>query len=299
MRGRIASIVAAATVLLIIIALLITGPGSWRIGASLPSVPGHRPYQKPDPLPWNPPSPKEQSGDPAAGRLVVKVALENEDASWIDSLFPTWRKDVITINHAFSNLHEGGRRVDKGRIANAYLAWIIENFNNLPEIAVFLPPAQPKKGVSATSFWKGSSSNLKNEISGLQVAFIESSGYANLRCPSQATCNDLILPFRDPVNEFRTLEVAMPRAWKGIFGNITVPVELATPPGAEFVVSKAQIQKRSVDEYLNFWTWLNKTKMDDDTAGLVFEHLWHVVFGRDPKFCPEEKTCECELYGKC
>ncbi|KAH7401635.1 hypothetical protein BKA66DRAFT_451099 [Pyrenochaeta sp. MPI-SDFR-AT-0127] len=300
MRGRIATIAGATTVLLIIIALFVSAPKSWRIGGSLPSVAGHHPYRKPDPLPWNPPSPKDASGEQPADRLILKVKLENEDASWIDSLFPAWRKDIITIWQGFSKLHEDEKRVDKGRVADAYLRWIIENYDNLPETVLFLPPEGNRPGKDLQSIvWRRTNTDLKKDISALQMPFIQSSGFANLHCPSPSTCADLILPFRSPPNEFRTLEVAMPRVWEGLFGNTTVPGQLATPPGAEFAVSKAQVQKRSVEEYLKFWKWLNKTVMDDDTAGLVFEYLWHVIFGRDPVYCPEEKQCVCEVYGKC
>lgn len=300
MRGKIATIAAATTVFLIIISLFVSAPKSWRIGGSSPSVPGHHPYTKPDPLPWNPPNPKDASGEQPIDRLILKVKLDGEDASWIDSLFPDWRKDVITIEKDFSKLYEYEKRVDKGRVADAYLRWIIENYKNLPETILFLPPGRARQARGTQSIiWKSTGASLKKDIFALQTPFIQSSGFANLHCPSPATCADLILPFRSPPNEFRTLEVAMPRVWEGLFGNTTVPGQLATPPGAEFAVSKAQVQKRSVEEYVKFWTWLNKTVMDDDTAGLVFEHLWHVIFGRDPVFCPEEKQCKCELYGKC
>ncbi|KAF1849884.1 uncharacterized protein K460DRAFT_360733 [Cucurbitaria berberidis CBS 394.84] len=297
MRGRTA--IATTILFVVIICLFISAPKSWRTGASPPSVTGHYPYVKPSPLPWNPPSSKEPSGEAQADRLIVKVMLEDEDALWIDSLFPTWRKELVTIDKRFSKLHKGGNRVDKGRIASHYLIWIIENYKNLPETVVFLPPDQHTQQTSQSVIWTSSGSNLKTNISNLQIAFIQSSGFANLHCPTPSRCADLILPFRSPPNEFRTLEVAMPKVWQGIFGNTTVPEQLATAPGAEFAVSKTQVQKRSLDEYLKFWTWLHRTPMDDDTAGLVFEHLWHVIFGRDAVFCPEEKQCECEVYGKC
>ncbi|KAJ4365202.1 hypothetical protein N0V83_008820 [Neocucurbitaria cava] len=294
MRGRIAIVAASTTILLVIIGLFISAPKSWRFGASPSSVAGHYPYLKPSPLPWNPPKPKDPSGDDPAARLIVKVKLEEEDPpSWIDSLFPTWRKEVVTIGLEFSQLHENGRRVDKGRIANAYLTWIIENYKNLPDTMVFLSPDKQSQGESRAG------SDRKNDISNLQIPFIQSSGFANLQCPSPSTCADSILPFRSPPNEFRTLEVNMTKAWVGIFGNITVPEQLSTPPCAEFAVSKAQVQKRGVEEYLKCWQWLNRTIMDDDSAGLVFAYLWHVIFGRDAVFCPQEKQCECEVYGKC
>ncbi|KAF1940157.1 hypothetical protein EJ02DRAFT_495519, partial [Clathrospora elynae] len=216
------------------------------------------------------PSPKEPSKEPPIDRLIVKVLLESEDASWIDDLFPIWQKQIITTHRDLVKLHEGGKRVDRGHAASAYLTWIIENDKYLPNTVVFLPPDHQKQ-----------ERDFRDAISNLQTPFTQSSGFANLHCPSAKTCHDLVLPFRSPPNEFRTLEVAMSTAWENIFCNITVPEQLATPPVAEFVVNKAQVHKRGVEEHLQFWTWLNKTKIDDDTSGMVFEYLWHVIFGRD------------------
>jgi hypothetical protein len=284
MRGRTASI-AAATTLLLIIACFLGIPNASRVGASPISVSGNYPYVKPSPLPWDPPSPKDPSGEDPTSRLIVKAKLKHEDAFWIDELFPTWRKHIIEIPEAFTKLHAGAIKVDKGRVANAYLTWIIENYKDLPETIVFLPPNTPQ--------------SISDKVRRFQIPFVQSTGFANLHCPSPTTCANLILPFRSPPNEFRTQEVTMPKAWEGIFGNITVPEQLATPPGAQFAVSKTQVQKRKLEEYLKAWTWLNQTDMDDDTAGLVFEYIWHVIFGRDAVFCPELKMCECDVFGQC
>lgn len=91
----------------------------------------------------------------------------------------------------------------------------------------------------------------------------------------------------------------MAKAWHGIFNSTDVPEQLAAPSGSAFAVSEKQVRKRSVGEYQRYWAWLNATKMDDDTARLVFEYLWHVVFGRGAVFCVDEGRCGCEVFGRC
>lgn len=91
----------------------------------------------------------------------------------------------------------------------------------------------------------------------------------------------------------------MAKAWEQMFNNTDVPTELAGPSGNAFVVSKAQVQKRSVQEYTRIWNWISKTKMDDDTAGAVVERLWHVIFGKPGVWCVKEETCQCEVFGRC
>jgi len=298
MRGRLASIAAAATILVLIILLYISAPASTSWTSQQPSsepVSGQRPYTgPPKPLPWHPPKPKEASEGQLAERLIIKVELEDEDTSWISKLEPTWQNELIAIEAMYAHAHPKTHRPDKGRIANAYLIWLIEHYNNLPETLVFLPPAD--------AFDK-ETLDLTTAISNLQIPFVQSSGFANLHCPtskSRTTCNDKALDTKNPTTELRTLEAKISQMWKDCFGaQAAVPERLASALGFEFVVSREQVKKRSVDEYLKLWTWLNKTIMDDDSSGTVFEYLWPVVFGKEAVFCPEEKRCECDLYGKC
>ncbi|KAF2833634.1 hypothetical protein CC86DRAFT_12572 [Ophiobolus disseminans] len=297
MRGKLASIAAAAaTTFTLIILLYTSAPTSWTLRKSAPGpVIGQGPYLGwPDPLPWNPPKPKDASEGQSAERTIIKVKLENEDASWISKLEPTWPSEIISIKPMYSNAHPKAHRPDKGRVANAYLAWIIENYNNLPETLVFLPPSDA---------FGEETLNLREAIPELQIPYIQSSGFANLHCPtskSQTTCNGRSLNPHKPSYEFRTLEAKIPEVWKECFGDQAgVPGRIASVLGSEFVVSKEHVMRRSVDDYLKLWGWLNKTIMDDDSSGLVFEYIWHIVFGKDAIFCPEERRCECDLYGNC
>jgi hypothetical protein len=145
--------------------------------------------------------------------------------------------------------------------------------------------------------------DLRSTIPKLQIPFIQTSGYASLHCPthkSRTTCNNKVLEPVKPSYELRTLEAKIPDVWREWFGNRTeVPDRIATVLGAQFAVSRAQVQNRGVEEYLKIWTWLNKTIMDDDSSGLVLEYMWHIVFGKEAIFCPERERCQCELYGRC
>jgi hypothetical protein len=296
MRGRTASIAAATTLLVFLIFLFASGSSSY---ASLHQATRHfrgqYPYKgRPESVQWNPPKPKYASESDLPERLIVKVKLENEDTSWIQKLEPTWQTKVISIKSMYAHLHPDAHRPDKGRIANAYLTWIVENYNNLPEILVFLPPRDT---------WERKPLDFHNILSNLQIPFIQDSGFANLRCPyemSDSTCNDKPLQVFEPAHPIHEFRNETSKIWTTLFSNTTdVPLRFGTVLGAELVVSKAQVQKRSAEEYLKYWTWLNKATMDDDSTGLVMEYMWPIVFGKEEVFCPEPVQCKCELYGKC
>jgi hypothetical protein len=294
MRGRPARLAAAITVFILVIYFFPTTPTSWtreQPEAILDDIP----YAgRPDPLPWKPPRTRPAALQTTTERLIIKVKLEGQDAAWLQELGPTWQHEYITIDPMYTHVHPEAHRADKGRITNAYLTWIIENYNNLHETMVFMPPVDA---------WEQDTFDHRKALPKLQVPFVQQSGFVNLHCPSSmspASCNDKVLRPYHPSHEFRTLEADIPEVYKYLFSNTTdAPQHIAAVLGAEFAVSKAQVQTRSVDDYLRYWTWLNKTKMDDDSSGLLFEYLWHIVFGKEAVYCPEPVECECEVYGSC
>ncbi|KAF2256093.1 hypothetical protein BU26DRAFT_14159 [Trematosphaeria pertusa] len=252
---------------------------------------GGYPYVKPTPLPWHPPIPSNRTTSKPPNRAIILAKLEHQDTSRVTNGLSEWQSVIHTVDNSFSRLYAGGESTDRGRIADAYLRYIIDNYYRLPTTMVFLNPA--RNDYAASNF------DISKALQDLDMEFIQTAGFASLRCSSQSTCRDAILPFRSPPDEFRVLEVALPAAWKDLFNKTDVPVELAAPCCSEFAVSRDQVQKRAVDEYLRYWSWLHKTKMDDDTAGFVFEYLWHLIFGRDAMYCPEVSQCECDLYRRC
>ncbi|KAF1926125.1 uncharacterized protein M421DRAFT_225282 [Didymella exigua CBS 183.55] len=261
-------------------------------------VTGNYPYVRPPTPQVYTPMPAPPSATPAPEKLIVKVQLEGEDLNWLLKLLPQWRNQVITIDKSFVYLHASGQRADKGRIADAYLGWLITNYNNLAETIVFVP-TNPSKDTQDISKWRLPHKELVQAIQDLQVPHIHKSGYAPLHCPAKHECEDTILPFRSPPDDYRTLEVKMAKTWQQMFNNTDIPKELASPRGSAFVVTRELVQKRSVEEYTRYWGWLNKTKMDDESAGAVVERLWHVIFGREGVWCPEEEECQCEVFGRC
>jgi hypothetical protein len=255
---------------------------------------GYKPYTGwHDPSPWNPPRPKNAFGH-TAERFIVKVKLENEDASWTQKLEPSWQNNNISIESVYLHLHPKAHRPDKGRVANVYLTWIIENYHNLLETLVFIPP-RDKHEKNHLLF--------HNALLNLKIPFVQDSGFANLQCPtqkSQTTCNHKALEPMHPPYELRTLEEKVPKALTTLFNNhVEVPQRIAMVLGGAFVISKAQVQKRSAQDYLNYWTWLSKTIMDDDSSGPLMEYISPIVFGEEAIFCPDPLQCQCYLYGTC
>jgi hypothetical protein len=222
-------------------------------------------------------------------RVVVIAKLPTDDTSWVHTDLPDWQSAIYDIDtkipHNTSTLDALTNSTlrtlrNKGMEANAYLAYIVQNYNNLPSTIAFIHPHKDGYPVA----WHTDNNEHSNVVSlqTLNIDFIQSNGYANLRCVNDPGCPNEVMPFRDPPEDHRTIEAAMPDAWRDLFNNTDVPHILATPCCAQFAVSSKQVRNRPLDEYKKYYTWLMETPLKDETSGRVFEYLWHILFGQDP-----------------
>lgn len=173
---------------------------------------------------------------------------------------------------------------NKGHEASVYLTYIVENYDKLADVTVFIHSHRKHKhGTKRDRIFEGIDYDNYESIRALDLEFVTRNGFANLRCLNIPGCPAEIQPFRpeEQWDPLRPQERAMAAAWKELFQNDQVPEILAAPCCAQFAASKAQIQQRPKAEYERFQSWLYSSELDDATTGRIFEYLWHVVFGKD------------------
>lgn len=59
------------------------------------------------------------------------------------------------------------------------------------------------------------------------------------------------------------------------------PTEIAAACCAQFAVSRDQVLKRPVEDYMHFRDWVMATERNDASSGRVMEYMWHIIFGMD------------------
>lgn len=138
-----------------------------------------------------------------------------------------------------------------------------------------------------------------NSIRSLRLEYLQEHGYANMRCIHDPGCPTEIQVLRHEAD--RTAEHAMRDAWPYMFGGseFDIPERIGQPCCSQFAVSKTQALERSRADYRRYRQWMLDTPLDDVTSGRVFEYLWHVIFGKDPVYCPPLQQCWCEQFGRC
>lgn len=178
----------------------------------------------------------------------------------------------------------------------AYLTYIIENYHFLPNVSIFLHSHRD----GYPGGWHTDTPNHSNVYSAqnLRQDNVWKDGFVNLRCNPLPGCDPHeVLPFRNPPDKTKTTELAYAGAWRQLMGpEVPVPMEVATACCGQFAVARWQVLKRRKGEYERYRQWLFDTELDDGVSGRVFEYLWHVIFGRDPVFCPGYRECMRNVY---
>lgn len=228
-------------------------------------------------------------------KVVVVAKTPRENVSWISTHLPDWQTAIYHMDDTDVDPTALSVPANKGHEAMAYLTFIIDHYDMLPSTVAFIHAHQ--KGAWHTDAPGADSVFLLRD---LRLAFVQQQGYVNLRCAHDPGCPAEVQTNRLDDRPDHGAERAMHGAWGFMFGaHLTVPEILGVPCCAQFAVSRDQIQRRELAEYVRFREWLLMTELDDYTSGRVFEYLWHVIFGKQAVYCPNERMCYCQQFGRC
>jgi hypothetical protein len=146
--------------------------------------------------------------------------LSSEDTSWVADELTDWRNAIYTVDDKNAEFHT---KTNKGREANAYLTYLVTNYDSLPSVIVSLH--SHRNGWPGG--WHTDAPNYDNAVAvrRLNTDFIRSHGYANLRCNHNPGCPEEIRPLRNVTEDDprSKTELAFPAAWLELFGNNEVP----------------------------------------------------------------------------
>jgi hypothetical protein len=244
---------------------------------------------------WNP-KPNFQPGTPMpqghnwTSTLVI-AKVKDEDTDWLERELPDQPKAVYVADDPSAPLHPPRNKAHEVMI---YLSWIIDNYDALPDVAIFMHAHQIAwhnediLGYDAVQL-----------IKRLSRGHVWRQGYVNLRCSWYPGCPDWMHPGETEENEWKQEEVLLAKSWSELFPLDKVPPVLAQPCCAQFALSRERIQAKPHAQYLWYREWLFSTKIPDHLSGRIWEYIWQVVFTGKDVFCPQEHVCFCEQFGCC
>lgn len=229
---------------------------------------------------------------------LVLATLSSDDNTWIenelsDLLGPSTNlyTALYVVDSTTAPLHTPA---NKGHEAMAYLTYLIDFYDTLPEISLFLH--------GHPSAWHNnyllnmSTSQIIRHLSREKVL---RDGYFNLRCHWSPGCPTHLHPQETKYDSTKTEELHIAGVWAELFPNDPLPQDLSQPCCSQFAVSRATIHRHPVEKYILFRDWLLSTPLSDYITGRIFEYFWQYIFLSAPSFCPDPRICYCDGYGIC
>ncbi|KIW19992.1 hypothetical protein PV08_00567 [Exophiala spinifera] len=237
-------------------------------------------------------------GNPSPGaktftRNLVMARTKAENVSWLDTvdLGPNINRMIYVADDPKAPLHPPK---NKGHEVMNYLTYIIDFYDNLPDVSIFMHSHQ----------FAWHNDDLLNFDAGEMIKRLSSErvqrqGYMNMRCHWVPGCPEWIHPGQIEPDREKLEQSLMADAWAELFPGKEIPGVLAQPCCSQFALSRDKIQELPKETYSHFRDWLLRSEHRDTMSGRIFEYLWQVIFTDQNTFCPNQRTCYCDGFGVC
>nr|POE77415.1 hypothetical protein CFP56_09062 [Quercus suber] len=184
--------------------------------------------------------------------------------------------------------------VNKGHESMVYLTYIIDHYDDLPDVSIFVHAHRYAWHNNAMQ-----GDDMSQMLRYLSPERVTREGYMNLRCEWEPGCPSWLHPGALARNTDKQEEWLIAEAWISLFPLDPIPTVLAQPCCAQFAVSKSRIRALDRTRYIALREWLMATDLSDTIAGRIFEYIWQYIFTAAPVQCPSMNVCYCDGYGMC
>lgn len=203
---------------------------------------------------------------------VVMASMKYENTSWVQTYLPDWSHRIYHVDDPTSPLTV---KVNKGHEAMVYLTHIIDAYDNLADTTVFMHAGRFQ--------WHNDDPDYDAvpALQRLNTDYVQTAGYANLRCVLILGCPVEIRPWSDELPEGEKPEGALTtkqiykRAFQELLPEMEVPKEIGVSCCSQFAVSRDAIRRRPKEDYIRYRQWIIDTPLTDDLSGRVFEYAFH------------------------
>lgn len=256
---------------------------------------GPKPLANPNAL-YKPGIPKTPGA--SYSRTLVIARTKEENTTWIEStlgdmLYPQGplQTAIYVVNDKDAPLHPPK---NKGHEVMVYLTYIIDHYDNLPDISMFMHSHR----------WAWHNNDILDNDSAQIIRYLSPervirSGYMNLRCHWDPGCPSWLHPGAVDRNMEKQEETLIAESWSEIFPLDPIPGVLSQPCCAQFALSKERILAIPLARFVYYRDWLLRTPLDDYLSGRIWEYVWQFVFTGNSVECPAMNECYCDGYGLC
>lgn len=239
---------------------------------------------------------------PKETKALVVSARSRDVIHWMEDVQEDWIQYPYLVTEDTKPNSTLSVPANNGNEAMRYFSFIIDNYDSLPDIIAF------RHGHNTTWHQRFDSAA---EVNHLNLTTVHLRGYQNFNCELRVLGCDQHIYLADkqraenatndesngrlstrsdpPVDE------AIYQNWDAWFG-VPMPEDVTSACCAQFAVSKEAVYRRTKEKYMEYRQWLLSTNLESRHSGMVFERLWHVVFGMAPVVCGSDEQCYCDVY---
>ena len=230
-------------------------------------------------------------------RCLVVPKIGAEDTGWIEEELGDFvdagllTTAVYVMNDRTAPLHP---IKNKGNEVMAYLSYIIDFYEKLPDIAIFMH--------SHRYTWHNNlilNKDASLMIRHLSPERVTREGYMNLRCHWEPGCPDWMHPGSPQSTDEKKEEQTLADSWDQLFPRDPIPPVLAQPCCAQFALSRERITAIPKERFVWLRDWILRTELSNYLSGRVFEYIWQYIFTSSPLHCPSMSACYCDGFGLC
>ncbi|KAJ5593133.1 hypothetical protein N7537_010037 [Penicillium hordei] len=260
-----------------------TGTGAWNTTRAHTN---HLYAPPPDFIPGTPKPPGYKYS-----KVMVVTRTKMEDTSWIAEELPDWDHAIYVADDPTAPLHPPK---NKGHEVMIYLTYIVDHYDQLPDVAVFMHSHQ--FAWHNDNLFAGDAAQLLRR---LNLNRVIREGYMNTRCGFGPGCPAWMHPGALEADESKQEEIMLARAWGELFPDQEIPSVLAQPCCAQFALSRDRIRSIPRARFVFYRDWLLSTDLSDYITGRIWEYLWQFIFTGEAVLCVDESVCLCDGYGFC
>lgn len=236
-----------------------------------------------------PSKPAYTSGEPVPGyeysKGIIVASVKKENTSWVADRLPDFARYIYVNDDP-----EAEFTVPKnhGNELMAYLTFIIDHYDKLPEIMFFVHAHERTFHNPAIFDY-----STPNQIKAINLDRVVREGYMNINCGDWDTgkCPAYIRPSDQEPG------IAHLHAFRELFPEYHMPQILGAACCSQFAVTKERMLQIPLEKWNRYRDWLLKTEEGD--PGYIWEYVWQFLLKGELVHCPAAQVCYCDGYHIC
>ena len=224
-------------------------------------------------------------------RVMVIPRLKSDNISWVSDALPDVETAIYIANDPLAALHPPK---NKGHEVMIYLSYIINHYNALPDIVIFMHAHRWTHHNNPSLSY-----DAAEMVRRLNSDYVTREGYVNMRCHWSPGCPEWLHSGNIRESIQKQEEILLSRSWKELFPSDALPTALGQACCAQFALSKERILSIPLSRFIFFRDWIMRTPLSDYISGRIWEYSWQYLFTGQSIFCPAEHICYCGGFGVC